>query len=350
MEPVPVNAQLSRRDFLKLSGMGLLGLALPNLPSLASSDDVFASQQGRVTTRLIWTYDQPSFKGKLVKMYWRDLVVPISNVTVADDPTAYNRIWYQIGDQGYAYSGTIQPVRTILNTPTLDIPEKGILAEVSVPFSDALEKPGANLLFAYRMYYSSVHWVRSAVTNPQDGKIWYQVLDDKWNQLYYAPGEHFRFLTYDELSPISPNVPDSQKRIEVHLNDQLVMAYENGNQVFAARASTGAVYLAGTYTTPTGHFTTYHKRPTRHMAAGDLTASGFDLPGVPWVMYITESGISLHGTYWHNDFGTPHSHGCINLSTEAAKWLFRWTQPVVPPVQPFAYDVLRRGTQVEIME
>lgn len=345
-----MNAHFSRRDFLRFSGLGLLGLVAPRLPASSVFEDAFDGQQGRVTARLIWTYDQPSFKGNLVKMYWRDLVVPITNVTISDDQTAYNRIWYQIGDQGYAYSGTLQPVHTILNNPATDIPPNGVLAEVSVPFSDALEAPGATLLFAYRMYYSSIHWIKAAVKNPLDGKIWYQLLDDKWNKLYYAPGEHFRILSEAELSPVSPDVSDSQKRIEVHLNDQLVLAYENNNQVFAARAATGAIFIGGTYSTPTGHFTTYHKRPARHMAAGDLTASGFDLPGVPWVMYITESGISLHGTYWHNDFGHPRSHGCVNLSPEAAKWLFRWTKPTVKPGDAFVYDVLRRGTQVEIME
>lgn len=65
------------------------------------------------------------------------------------------------------------------------------------------------------------------------------------------------------------------------------------------------------------------------MAAGNL-ATGYDLPGVPWVSYITDSGIAFHGTYWHNDYGVPRSHGCLNMSSQAAKWLYRWTQPVVP--------------------
>ena len=137
-----------------------------------------------VTTNLLWTYDQPSFKGNQVKMFWRDLVLPITNVTISDDQTAYNRVWYQIGDEGYAYSGDIQPVQTILNTPTLDIPKTGILGEVSVPFTDALDKPDSSSPFGYRLYYESVHWIKRAVTNQQNGKIWYQVLDDKWNQIY----------------------------------------------------------------------------------------------------------------------------------------------------------------------
>jgi lipoprotein-anchoring transpeptidase ErfK/SrfK len=83
------------------------------------------------------------------------------------------------------------------------------------------------------------------------------------------------------------------------------------------------------------------------MAAGDLAASGFDLPGVPWVQYITEGGISFHGTYWHNDFGRPRSHGCINLSSSAAKWLYRWTSPEVPLKKEFVHG--GRGTKVEII-
>jgi lipoprotein-anchoring transpeptidase ErfK/SrfK len=67
------------------------------------------------------------------------------------------------------------------------------------------------------------------------------------------------------------------------------------------------------------------------MADGDFAApKTFDLPGVPWVTYLTQKGVALHGTYWHNDFGKPRSHGCINVSSEAAKWLYLWTNPVVP--------------------
>jgi lipoprotein-anchoring transpeptidase ErfK/SrfK len=341
-------AALSRRDFLKLSGLGLLGLFLPDLPFNPFYQDTFDAQQGRVTSRLIWLYDRPSFKANRVKMYWRDSILSLSNVTVSDDVSDYNRVWYEIGDQGYAYSGTLQPVQTILNTPRMDFPKTGILGEVSVPYTDAHQQASADSAVAYRMYYETVHWVLSAVINPADGKVWYQVLDDKWNKLYYAPGEHIRLMSGEELAPLAPDVPDAKKKIRVRLNDQLVFAYENDNPVFVTRAATGGIYRVGTYTTPSGSFMTYHKRPTRHMASGDLTASGFDLPGVPWVMYITESGISLHGTYWHNDFGHPRSHGCINLSPSAAKWFFRWTNPVVKPDEQFAYKT--KGTLVEITE
>ncbi len=359
----------SRRDFLKLGSLGLLGVSLPlpdshagnlldsllpetrinwtaNAPTPSPDDPEI--QQGRVTSRLIWLFDQPSFNARRVKLFWRDSIVSITGVVISQDEGDYNRVWYEIGSDGYAYSGTLQPVRTLLNAASLTVPTTGALAEVTVPYTDAHEKPDLGTRSAYRMYYGTAHWVMSAATSPSDNRIWYQVLDDKWNELYYAPGEHLRFLSQQELAPLSTDVPITEKKIQVRLDDQLVLAYEGNQPVFATRAATGATLFTGVFTTPIGHFTTYHKRPTRHMANGDITASGYDLPGVPWVMYFTDSGLSLHGTYWHNDFGHPKSHGCVNLSVEAAKWLFRWTTPVVPPQSQFAYQPT--GTMLEIVK
>lgn len=347
---------LSRRDFLKLGGLGFLGALLPAPPldpywadpETVRHQVALDAQQGRVTARLIWLYDKPSFNAGRVKMYWLDSVLAITDVAFSDDLTAYNRVWYQIGNEGYAYSGTLQPVRTLLNVPTLDIPSTGRLAEVSVPFTDAHQQADANSGVAYRMYYETVHWILDARTNPADGKIWYQVLDDKWNKHYFAPGEHLRLVTDDELAPLSPDIPDIQKKIQVQLDNQLVFAYENDRQVFVTRAATGQAFRFGIYTTPTGLFMTYYKRPTRHMASGDITSDGYDLPGVPWVMYFTEAGLSLHGTFWHNDFGHPKSHGCVNLTPSAAKWLFRWSAPVVKPGEQYAYQPT--GTMLEIIK
>jgi lipoprotein-anchoring transpeptidase ErfK/SrfK len=63
-------------------------------------------------------------------------------------------------------------------------------------------------------------------------------------------------------------------------------------------------------------------------------------------LYITDGGISFHGTYWHNDYGVPHSHGCINMTPQSAKWLYRWTLPSVPPEKYVVHG--HTGTKVEI--
>ncbi|MEP7137262.1 MAG: L,D-transpeptidase [Chloroflexota bacterium] len=333
----------SRRDFLKLTGYGLLGLFLPNLP-LPQTDE-FDNLLGRVTDRIIWSYETPNFKSKRKKLYWRDLVVPIQNSTIGEDEKAYNRIWYEAAEGGYMYSGSVQPVRTLLNEPQ-PITLKGALGEISVPYTDALESLEPNVKVIYRLYYETVHWVGASAISAVDGSKWYTVLDDKFKVYYYVRAEHVRLLTTEELAPLSPNISNADKRIEVRLKEQMVLAYEKDNLVYATRASTGGRLSSGTYTTPAGDYITFHKRPTRHMAAGDLAASGFDLPGVPWVTYITQSGISFHGTYWHNDYGRPRSHGCINLTPQAAKWLFRWTTPSVPIDKEFVYGFV--GTNVEI--
>ena len=337
---------ISRRDFLKLSGYGLMGMLLPNLSTTLPLVDAFDGLQGRVIDRILWSYDEPDRKSARKKLYWHDLVFDITNTTISEDETAYNRIWYEVDGGGYVYSGSIQPVRTELNEPQL-ISLKGALGEVRVPFTDAYLEADPDSEVLYRLYYETVHWVTASAVLP-DGSIWYALLDDKFDQQYFVPGKHIRLFLDDDLAPLSTDIPDDQKRIEVRLDDQLVLAYERERLVFATRAATGGRLRSGTYTTPTGDYITYHKRPTRHMAAGDLASSGFDLPGVPWVTYIKENGTSFHGTYWHNDYGHPRSHGCINLPMQAAKWLYRWTMPVVPMDKPLVYGFT--GTRVDIKE
>lgn len=335
--------KISRRDFLTLSGFGMLGMFLPELPRFLNQQNEIITQ-GRIIDNSLWSYEEPTKKSKRVKNYWRDLVVPITGTTVSEDEAAYNRVWYEVEGMGYVYSGSVQPVRAILNEPQ-HISLAGALGEVSVPFTDAYLEPTATSELLYRLYYESAHWVKASAIHA-DGTIWYALLDDKTGTYYYAPGKHIRLIPNVELAPLSPGIPNEQKRVEVRLKDQLLLAFEKNQQVFATRVSTGGRLRSGTYTTPEGEYITYHKRPTRHMARGDLASSGFDLPGVPWVIYIKENGISFHGTYWHNDYGRPRSHGCINMTPQAAKWLYRWTTPTVPPEKELVYG--RVGTRVEI--
>lgn len=339
--------KFSRRDFLKLSGYGLLGLLAPDFswPGLTQGFD--QNLQGRVTSNTLWLYGEPSYQSERIEMYWRDVVFSLTGAAISEDESAYNRIWYEVDGRGYVYSGSVQPVRTVLYEPELQIPSGGLLGEISVPFTDAHEEPDTKTSVVHRMYYETVHWINGQAVGT-DGQIWYKLLDDKLNLFYYIPARHMRIILEEELAPLSPDIPTADKSIEVHLNRQLILAYEQSRLVFASRVATGGQYRAGRWTTPPGQFITFYKRPTRHMAAGDIASNGFDLPGVPWVLYITKSGISFHGTYWHNDFGRPHSHGCINLTPQASKWLFRWTSPIVKPGKQFAYEDY--GTQVRIFE
>lgn len=123
----------------------------------------------------------------------------------------------------------------------------------------------------------------------------------------------------------------AEKWIEVDLSEQKLRAWDGNSLFLETLVSTG---LPGT-PTPKGEFRIWYKIRATKMEGG----SGryyYNLPNVPYVMFFENSsvpgfkGYGLHGTYWHNDFGTPHSHGCVNLPTEIAERLYGWTAPVVP--------------------
>ncbi|MBP7687949.1 MAG: L,D-transpeptidase, partial [Thermoflexales bacterium] len=108
--------------------------------------------------------------------------------------------------------------------------------------------------------------------------------------------------------------------------------YEGDELVWSTRCATGAAFtIEGMgmvdFTTPTGEHTVVRKRPSRHMMGFIGRADEYDLPGVPYCTYFTQEGAAVHGAYWHNDFGHPRSHGCVNVLAEDAKWVYRWSMP-----------------------
>ncbi len=109
-------------------------------------------------------------------------------------------------------------------------------------------------------------------------------------------------------------VGDNEPWIDVNLTEQMVYAYVGRELVNSFLVSTG------TWRTPTvtGQYRIYVKYRWT-----DMAGPGYYLPNVPFTMYFYK-GYGLHGTYWHNNFGTPMSHGCINLRTEDAGWLFEF--------------------------
>jgi lipoprotein-anchoring transpeptidase ErfK/SrfK len=330
----PELQDLSRRSFLKLTGASLLSLFLlpwnnvTNKASKLASNAGEVSSLGRVVNNRATLRKSPTLNADILQRYHMDMIIPITGITLSDDPQDYNRIWYEINNgEGYTYSGGIQPVEVNYNPVVKGIPENGALAEVTVPYTDAVWTIKRSSGTAYRYYSGTTHWIY-AVEQDEKGSWWYRVRDDKLGYFYYVNATHLHLVLPTEISPLSTEVPLEEKRIEIRLAEQVVMAYEGDKPVFMSRAATGAKFRDGDYRTKPGTYLTNRKRPSRHMAAGEPgVGSGFDLPGVPWVCYLTVSGVSLHGTYWHNDFGSPRSHGCINLPTSAARWFYRWTNP-----------------------
>lgn len=142
------------------------------------------------------------------------------------------------------------------------------------------------------------------------------------------------------------------KHIEVDLTHQKVYAFEGSQKVYEFTVSTGKWAP-----TPTGEFTIWAKVKSQKMSGGTPgTGTYYYLPNVPWVMFFGNSevpnarGFSLHGTYWHNNFGHPMSHGCVNMRIEDAGTLFAWADPVVTDPKAWSTNATPEnpGTKVVI--
>ena len=321
--------QVTRRDFLALSAVAATGLAFrpPDPPSGVPA-------LARVTTDWIGLYDEPSFRANQLARIHRDQLLTIHSRLQADNGPNHNPMWYKVPD-GYTHSGYLQLVDWRPQTPVRSLPPDGSLFEVSVPFTRTYRQPDPASDPLYRLYYQSTAWVEACLEGA-DGRLWYRLVDDLLNVRYHARAEHLRAIHPNELSAISPDVPLQHKRLEVSLARQELLAFERDQLVFRTRISSGipdeTPRANGIPTiTPDGRFYVDKKMPLRHMGDGRLTPSlaAYELPGVPWVSYFHFTGVAFHGTYWHNNFGAPMSHGCINMQVDEAKWLFRWTLPVV---------------------
>lgn len=156
-------------------------------------------------------------------------------------------------------------------------------------------------------------------------RLHYQTQSGKWISDQFA----------SELT-LAKSMPGWAKRgekwISVSINKQTLVLYEGEKPVFATLVSTGEAGLDSaeeTTATKRGIFRVHTKHVTSTMAS-DEVGEEFELRDVPYVQYFAEGGYALHGAYWHDRFGTPKSHGCINLSPEDARRIFYWTDPPVP--------------------
>ena len=113
---------------------------------------------------------------------------------------------------------------------------------------------------------------------------------------------------------VSPPVGNGGRWIEVNLTEQRVYAWEGSTLMNSFIVSTG------TWQTPTVTGTYHIWNKTRIQA---MSGPGYYLPNVPWVMYFYKD-YGFHGTYWHNNFGTPMSHGCVNLTIPDSEWLYNF--------------------------
>ncbi len=355
--------RMTRRELIKLTALGLGSLAF-RFPGNWQAIDLTSPKRlpafpdaprlGRVTLPGIPLRRSPSNSDgdqNLITRLPADTLVVWEREVVGTVVGGPGYLRYIQTPDGFIYGGMIQPAGNKSNTPIAEIPsgKDGFWAEVTVPYVDLAHdgvqaSPWLRDLIAYnfppRLYYGQVVWMdRVRTTNGFTEYRWNEDANGRgygyggYGEFYWADGIGFRVLTDADVAPISPDVDPAEKTIQLNLDRQTLACYEGTREVYFCRVSTGIVYTDPStgelvdYSTPAGKLLTHWKIISKNMTAGD-EASGYSTPAVPWCTYI-QGGVAIHGTFWHSAFGERRSHGCVNVSVEDAKWIFRWTTPYV---------------------
>jgi len=353
----------SRRDFLKLAAVGAGALAFRPFAKLTLSEFPQADRLGRITVGKMDVYMRPDASSQIAGALYEDNVVPWVREVVGSMPGRINQRFVET-PYGFVWGGQLQPVLNQPNVPVTSLPAtslgQGMWVEVTVPYVDLiLDNPPArapwlqyqlSINLPPRFYYSQIIWVDQIRVDP-NGQIWYR-LNEKYGSgdLFWALAEAFRPLTADEITPISPDAVD--KRIVVRIWGQTLSCFEGKTEVHFARISSGALYDAwgnrvDVWETPVGEFPIWRKAISLPLSGGSASA-GWSLPAVGWVSLFVSTGVAIHSTYWHNNYGEPSSRGCVNAGPEDAKWVFRWSQPTVS-IDPGDITVgMPGGTKVSV--
>ncbi|HET90523.1 MAG TPA: murein L,D-transpeptidase [Chloroflexi bacterium] len=338
--------RITRRDFIKRAGVTLTWLALPAfpIPDWPCGKQVLdppPTQFGRIAT---WwrqaVHTEARQESERIAWFTRDEIIPLYATVMGKAPWPNNPVWYQT-EGGFIHSGYVQPVENSPSSEVItEVAAPGFWAQVCVPIAQARWKPDSAYV-RYKLYYGTVYRVIGAVQD-EAGEWWYQLQDG----VTYAPGPYVptwsvRRILPEEMTPISPGHPD--KWIEIRLATQTLTCFEGETTVFRTGISSGA---GGT--TPRGEHRVLYKRHTRRMTGGGED-DYYDLPGISFPVYFTRNAVAIHGTYWHNDFVRPHSHGCINVTNQAAQWVFRWVEPLALYEEYEKKAKLEEGTRVVVV-
>jgi len=332
----------TRREFIKgaIFGAGMLAVQPWLKWTQQAAEWPDAERLGRnCTGGWINLRTRPHPEAPIVEKLYEDSVVVWLREVIGEAPGGvFSKRWVETPN-GYLYAPSVQPVWNRPNQPVFDLPTsnlgKGMWAEVTIPYVDIYLKSPPNSPWLQsverpRLYYSQILWIDDVRKNDQ-GQVLYHVTERYGLDSFWCAAEAFRPLTTEEVEPINPEVEN--KLVVVDLNHQILSCYEDNREVFFCRISSGGKFNAAgeavnTWATPLGDHLIWRKAISFHMQGGS-TESGWDTLGVPWTTLFVGEGVAVHSTFWHNDFGTPRSHGCVNCLPEDSKWVFRWTAPQV---------------------
>jgi lipoprotein-anchoring transpeptidase ErfK/SrfK len=366
------HVSLSRRNFIKLLGVGLTGLGIT--PKLQFNSEIKFPEYDRLgRVCIIGKVDiksGPYEDSQTVGVLYEDAVVPWLSDVVAKEPNYnyFNQRWLETND-GFIFAANIQPVRNIPNKPIDSLlptsTGRGMWAEVTVPYVDVtlINGPSSNSWVRARIdqglplraYYGQIYYI-DQIKKDTGGNVFYRVNPNYYGgvDLFWVPAEAMHPIEPNEISPINPQMEN--KKIIVDVSRQTLSCYEGETEVYYCRISSGAKYdMYGNpvekWSTPIGSYLVSRKFVSLQMSGG-TTGAPYDLPGIGWVSIFATGGVAIHATVWHNDFGTPKSHGCVNALPEDAKWIFRWGLPQTP-YDPGMVDISisqDKSTVVQVIE
>lgn len=295
-----------------------MGIEQPGGPRPKPSDDIThwdGSLLGRVQLNKMTVYAEPSWRSAHRGYYFYDDVLPVLDAVEGEGLYPSNSTWLEI-EEGYIYSSWMQPVNEEPPNPVVRIGERGAWGQVTVPKASARSGPGDNHYEREKMVYHTTHHIIGMEND-------YYRVKGVYGGEYWLKAAEVRVIKPKDIEPISPDVPPEEKWVDISLRQQRLWCYEGDEEVLTHPVATGIPDTP----TPMGEFSVNLKRLGQRMTGG-MGDMWYNLPGVPWIVYFTPSYVATHGTYWHNDYGRVHSNGCVNLPSEVAKWIFRWTTPV----------------------
>lgn len=344
--------KFTRREFLKLAALSVTSIYIP--PFINSRRptrnhhrilQLPPASLGRIASgRWQAVRQEPDPYSELLGYKKYNEIIKLYSEVKGKAPWQSNNTWYRTGD-GFIHSSYVQPVENHPQSKVVKYVQKpGFWGEISVPIAEARRKPESDYV-SRNLYYGTIYRAVDAVKD-KNGDWWYLLHEGLAHSAdLYVRSETLQRLSPQDLAPISPGRPD--KWIQVDRGEQTLTCFEGKRAVYHTPVATGI--MRKETITPLGTYHVIIKRHTRHMVGGAGTPDEYNLPGIAFPVYFTWSGIAIHGTYWHNDFGRPKSHGCINVRSQDAKWIFRWVEPATP------YDTYSQeiepatGTRVEVI-
>lgn len=266
---------------------------------------------GIVTADVLNVRAQPTVAAPVAGQVTRGM-----QVTIYAEQTTSGATWYNIGDNRWVHSGWISPTTAELaqqvapiSTAAAALPVGWVVASSlnvrAQPGVSAGNPPIDEVLHNYRVDILESRTV--------DGAIWYRIGQNRW-----VLGT---WIAAASLKARPSSIGSAERWVGVNLAQQTAVAYQGNTPVYAAMIASG---MAATPTVQ-GVFRTWARLPTGKMSGGSAATGGYYyLEGVTWTCYFY-SGYALHTAYWHDAFGRPRSHGCVNLSPYDAWWIYQWS-------------------------